>query len=207
VTGRVTLVGSLIGFDHSAVRDGWDANGEWKPEEYDVPGVDTEVHLSGHPFTYRVRAVPTPDGPRVVELHIDSAEHDVPITPADLRSLARYLGRLAYVAAANADEALAMLDPKRFGEPEKPLPKRPGPKGNPDSHYAAIAAFAKQVHQCRDKTGVSARAAIADHYSVTTECADKWLAGARKRGYLKSGELGGKPKPRKQPSANKREDQ
>jgi hypothetical protein len=63
-----------------------------------IPRIGTRITLSGHPFVYGVRASRT-SGPQVVELHIDSLEHDVPLTPDALRKLARYLDRLAYAAA------------------------------------------------------------------------------------------------------------
>ena len=201
VAGQVAEVWHVGGYDHGKIRDGRGANGQLEPITYTVPGVDMAITLSGHPFVYRVGAVAAPDGPQVVELHIGSPERDVPNTPDDLRRLARYLARLAYVAT-NPAEVIALLDSERFHEPERPLPKRPGRKGHPDTHYAEIATYAKQAHRDRDKTGVSVRAAIAARYSVTRDQANKWLRRARDLGYLEAGELGGQPKPRKRPSAN-----
>lgn len=133
----------------------------------------------------------TADGPRVVELHIDSPEHDVALTAADLRKLARYLDRLASAATGR--------DPAKpaFHKPEKPPPKRPGRRGHPDSFYAQIATVAKQAHRDRYWTGLSVRASIAAQRQVTPEVANKWLARARQLGYLQAGDLGGKPKRRK----------
>lgn len=190
VAGQVAEVRCLAGNEHTHYQDG--PTGE--PIVYTVPGVDTAVTLSGHPFIYRVRAITRQEGLQVVELHIDSPEHDVPITPADLRKLARYLDRLAYTATSG----LGLLDSPAFHEPEKPPRKRPGRRGHPDSFYADVAEFAKQVHRERDHdSGVSVRAAIEAHYGVTKNVADKWLARARKGGHLKAGDLGGKPKSRK----------
>ena len=62
-----------------------------------------------------------------MELQIDSLEHDVPLTPNDVRKLARYLDRLAYAAA-----------------------ETPGRRGHSDSVYADIAEFAKQAHRDRN---------------------------------------------------------
>jgi hypothetical protein len=192
VAGQVAEVRFLAGNEHTHYRDGPNC----EPIAYTVPGVDTEVTLSGHPFIYRVRAITSQDGAQVAELHIDSPEHDVPLTAADLRKLARYLDRLAYVAA-NRNEMVALLDSARFHQPEKAPPKRPGRRGHPDSFYADVAEFAKQVHRERNGSGVSVRAAVAAHYGVTKNTADKWLARARKAGHLKAGDLGGQPKSRK----------
>jgi hypothetical protein len=93
-----------------------------------------------------------------VELHIDSLEHEVPLTPDDLRKLARYLDRLAYAAA-----------------------ETPGRRGrSADGFYADIAEFAKQAHRDRHRTGLSVRAAIAAKRNGTDEAANKWRARARK---------------------------
>jgi hypothetical protein len=50
-------------------------------------------------LVYGVRAIRTANDPQSVELRIDSVGHDVPLTPDDLRKLARYPDRLAYPAA------------------------------------------------------------------------------------------------------------
>jgi hypothetical protein len=189
VAGQVAEVSGLAGNAHKHYRDG--PHGE--PIEYTVPGVDTNVRLSGHPFDYRVRAIPTDDGPKVVELHIDSPEHDVPLTPDDLRKLAKYLDRLAYAANTPLNP-----DTDAFHKPEKAPPKRPGARGHGQAFYAEVALFAKEAHQRRmSGSSSSVRDAIAKHWQVTNHTADKWLARARERDLLKAGELGGKPKPRK----------
>ena len=115
----------------------------------------------------------TADGPRVVELHIDSPEHDVALRPADLRKLARYLDRIASTAITSAAPGKPA-----FHKPEKPQPKRPGRRGHPDSFYAEIAKVAKQAHRDRYWTGISVRASIAAQRKVTPEVANKWLARA-----------------------------
>ncbi|WP_156670799.1 MULTISPECIES: hypothetical protein [unclassified Mycobacterium] len=188
VSGQIAEVSALIGNEHVHYRDGPDG----KPIAYSAPGIDTKITLSGHPFVYGVRAREASEGPEVMELHIDSPEHDVPITPADLRKLARYLDRLAHAATVGLDPTT-----QAFLNPEKPPPKRPGPHGHSDTHYASIAEFAKQAHRDRQKNGLSVRRAIAEHYQVSVDTANKWLARARKAGHLQAGDLGGKPKPRK----------
>jgi hypothetical protein len=66
-----------------------------------------------------------------VELHIDSLEHDVPLTPDDLRKLARYLDRLAYAAAEKPGAAWALdgrlLCRHSRVSPSKPIVTATGP--------------------------------------------------------------------------------
>jgi len=189
VAGQITSVGRLVGNDHVRYRDG--PNGE--PIPVTVPGIDTEVTLSGHPFKYRVHAIETDDGPRIVELHIDSPGHDVVITADDMRKIARLLDRLAYAAVRDVD-----VETTAFHKPEQPPPERPGRKGHGDDHYREVAKVALAAHRDYVTTGVSARQAIAKHWTVSVHTADKWQQKARDRGFLKAGDLGGKPAPNRQ---------
>ena len=168
--GDVAEVSILAGRQHTRFRDGPDGT----PIRETIPGIDRQITLSGYPFVYGVRAIETADGPRVVELHIDSPEHDVALTPADLRKLARHLDRLASAAAKNVDPAKPA-----FSKPEKPPPKRPGRRGHPESFYAEIAKVAKQAHRDRYWTGISVRSSIAAQRQVTPDVANKWLARGR----------------------------
>ena len=185
VAGQIAEIRCLLGNVHTRYSDGPGG----VPIEESVPGIDTQVTLAGHPFTYGLRAVMCDEGPRVMELHIDSPDHDVPLTPDDLRKLARYLDRLAYAAAGPVDVTTAA-----FHQPEKPPPKRPGAHGHGREFYAKVAETAKAFHRERHVTGLSVRQRIAKHYTVTEHTADKYLARARKMGFLKAGELGGKPR-------------
>ncbi|CAN5302962.1 hypothetical protein BH11ACT6_BH11ACT6_53370 [soil metagenome] len=185
IAGQISEISYGLFSEYEMLRDG--DGPDWTPVEYSVPGMDTQVSLWGHPFLYRVRAIQTADGPRVTELNIDSPDHDVAITPDDLRNLAKLLDRLAYVGTNPADPST-----KAFHQPEKPPPKRPGRYGNPD-HYVRVAEFARIAHRQRAETGVSVRKAIAQKWMVSEHTADKWLARARKANLLQAGELGGKP--------------
>lgn len=183
VAGDIGEVSGLAGNSHIVLRDGPGG----VPIEHTVPGTDVRLRLWGHPFLYGVRAIKAAGGPQVVELHIDSPEHDVPLRPDDLRALAKLIDRIAYAATDFMDPSTPA-----FHAPEKPLPKRPGRRGYGQDHYAEVAKFAKWTHQ-RRKSGRSVRKAIAERWSVSEHTADKWLARARKAGFLQAGDLGGKP--------------
>ncbi|MEN4449994.1 hypothetical protein [Mycobacterium sp. SM3041] len=183
VAGQITTVSRLVGNSHLRYRDGPDG----EPIAEEVPGVDTEITLSGHPFTYRVRAELTSDGPKVLELQVDSPDHDVPITPDDMRKIAKLLDRLAYAATNDVD-----VSTSSFHRPEQPPPKRPGRKGHGDEFYAEVAEIAKAAHRERHITGESVRQRIARHFTVSLHSADKYLARARQAGHLQAGDLGGK---------------
>jgi hypothetical protein len=185
VAGQIATFHLVAGNEHTNYIDG--PGGE--PIENLTPGIDTVVTLAGHPFTYGLRAEVRADGPRVMELHIASPDHDVPLTPDDLRKVARYLDRLAYAAAVGVD-----VNTAAFHQPEKPLPKRPGRHGLGQEHYTEVAQLARVFHRERQVTGLSVRQRIATHYTVTEHTADKYLARARKFGFLQAGELGGKPR-------------
>ena len=185
MAGQIASFHLVAGREHTRFIDGPGA----EPIEESTPGIDTVVTLAGHPFTYGLRAEMHDGGPRLMELHIDSPDHDVPLTPDDLRKVARYLDRLAYAAAGGVDVHTAA-----FHQPEKPLPKRPGRRGLGQEHYAEVAQFARVFHRERHVTGLSVRQRIAMHYTVTEHTADKYLARARKLGRLQPGELGGKPR-------------
>lgn len=201
VAGQIAEVDVLERRQHTSYRQSTDDKGDWDGDvveyTYTLPGVEVGIRLWGHPFVYRVRAINGERGPQVVELHIDQPQHqpDVPLTPDDLRKLARYLDRLAYAAI---DGLAIMESARRFHEPEKPRRKRPGARGHGQDFYAEIAEFAKLAHKERHIAG-SVRQRIAKHYTVTEHTADKYLARARKMGFLKPGELGGK-----QPSSTRK---
>jgi hypothetical protein len=183
--GDVADVRGLAGVPpHIVVRDGPGG----APIEETVPGIDTRLRLWGHPFLYGVRAVQGADGPQVVELHIDSPEHNVPLSPDDLRALAKLIDRIAFAATDFRDPSTSA-----FHTPEKPPPKRPGRYGHGDAFYAEVALHAREAHQRRmDGSGVSVRKAIAKHWTVSVHTADKWLDRARELGFLNAGDLGGK---------------
>lgn len=183
VPGDITSIGGLAGVEpHEIYSDGPD--GEVLVDY--IPGIETELTLSHFPFVFGVRAAPSPDGPQLVELHIDSPSHDVPITADQLRSLAKFLDRMAYAATDFVDPST-----DAFHRPEKPLPKRPGVKGHGRDHYERVAEVAREAHQ-RRRAGVSARKAIAAKWHVSEHTADKWIARARALKLLKPGELGGR---------------
>lgn len=185
VGGQITSAASLMGYDHTAYRDGPDGT----PIAESIPGVTVEVTLAGHPHVYRVAAVDTQDGPAVTELWIDSPEHDTPITADDLRRIARYLDRLAF-AAVHPDRIHPGVA-RGFHEPERPPARRPGRRGHDPQHYADVAEFAKTAHRDRPRNGISVRQAVAARWQVSVHTADKWLAHARRDGLLDPGDLGG----------------
>lgn len=196
IAGQIARVDLLASREHKGLRDGWDDEGNFAAVEYTytLPGIEARISLRGHPFTYRVRAIVGEDGrPQLAELHIDqpAGEPDVPITADDLRKLAKYLDRLAYAAVEGPRKLASATE---FHQPEK---KRPGRRGHGEKFYAEIAEYAMQAHRNRHRTGESVRQAIATHYKVSLDTADKWLSRARKAGHLKPGDLGGQPKARK----------
>ncbi len=170
-----------------------------EPLKFEVAVDVAEIGLQGHPFTYEVEVMQTADGPKVSGLRIESPGHDVPLEAEDLHKLARLLDRLAHAGhAAATGQALTLLGQGQFdafAEPERVAPpKRPGGRGHPEEFYREVAELARQAHQDRARTGISAKEHIAKQYGVSPETVNTWLARARKRGYLRPGELGGTPR-------------
>ena len=95
VAGQISAVSVVVGKMHTRLRDGPDGT----PVSETIPRIGTADHAVGPPVRLRRTGNQDRRWPQVVELHIDSLEHDVPLTPDALRKLARYLDRLAYAAA------------------------------------------------------------------------------------------------------------
>lgn len=171
-----------------------------------LPGLQAKVVLSGWAFVFIVRVVEVPESsPRVVDLRIYSPTDDVPILNADLRAVP-----LARIAAAVASGLLTsgeqVFDPERWAASEqhsdavKSNTRRARGRGRPtkltDDFLREVARLAREAHQEGKPITAYVAANIEPDPSKQPriDTVRWWLAEARKRGVLTSGELMGKYK-------------
>lgn len=144
-----------------------------------------EVTLVGHPYRYQVRVEIGGGAPRLVELHLVPLDPDAPtdIDPAAIRLVpVRRLAKAAAGFIARMDGAfLGVQDtPTRLLRPER----RPGGgkrRKLDDVHYREVADM---LIAARD-VGEPPREYVAQQMGASLPTVDRWLAEAKKRGYLR----------------------
>lgn len=130
----------------------------------------------GHHLRYWVRIGRDAKGPFIAELRIIGDETRA-VTSEDLRAIP-----LSRLAAAIAGKAFDLLDSPEWHRPDGPGRRKARVD---DAQLQEVADLARQAFQGRQRV----RETLAAHFQVSPFTVDKWLAKARERGFLKSGEL------------------
>ncbi|MEV6323935.1 hypothetical protein AB0M45_22485 [Nocardia sp. NPDC051787] len=136
--------------------------------------IGADVKLFGHDITYRVIAATGPNGPEMRELTLDG--NGRAIVSDDLRRVP--VRRLA---------AAAVRAPVTFltSDWERPEGARRGNQRLGDDHYRQVAEIARDAFV----KGLPVREVVGRALHASPYTVDKWLRGARERGYLQRGEL------------------
>ncbi len=144
-----------------------------------------EIPLHGHAFLYQVRIDRSAGTPRLIELRMVCAETEGgDIDPAAVRNvpvrrLAKAAARFISMTEHGISDAGDVYDPTGAARPDLPQPKRRRNLG--DEHYRQVAA---QLYWARE-IGVAPRDYVAHHFGVTLPTLDRWIAEAKKRGFLR----------------------
>ncbi|ANE80143.1 hypothetical protein A7U43_13190 [Mycobacterium adipatum] len=144
-----------------------------------------QVPLHGHPFRYQVRIDRSAGTPRLTELRMVCAETGTcEIDPAAVRNVpVRRLAKAAAKFVSLTEHGIAdagdVYDPTGPARPDLEPGKRRRNLG--DEHYRQVAA---QISWARE-IGLAPRDYAADYFGVTLPTLDRWIAQAKKRGFLR----------------------
>ncbi|OPX12492.1 hypothetical protein B1790_03320 [Mycobacterium sp. AT1] len=142
-----------------------------------------EIPLYGHDFHYQVRIDRSSGTPRLVELRMVCGEGG-DIDPAAVRNVpVRRLAKAAAKFVSLTEHGIADAgddyDPTGPARPDLEPGKRRRNLG--DEHYRQVAA---QIGWARE-IGLAPRDYAADYFGVALPTLDRWIAEAKKRGFLR----------------------
>jgi hypothetical protein len=143
-----------------------------------------EIPLYGHGFRYQVRIDRSGGTPRLTELRMVCVGDGGDIDPAAVRNIpVRRLAKAAAKFVSLTEHGIAdagdMYDPTGPARPDLEPGKRRRNLG--DEHYRQVAA---QISWARE-IGLAPRDYAADYFGVTLPTLDRWIAQAKKRGFLR----------------------
>ncbi|MCP2178676.1 hypothetical protein LX13_004517 [Williamsia maris] len=143
-----------------------------------------EIQLVGHEHRYQVRVDRSGAAPRLVEMRIVSPDDSADIGPITVRQIpVRRLAESAAKFEAYGDGAFTTIaeidDPTLILRPER----SPGGRGNKrdDAHYRQVALLLMTARE----NGASPREYVAAHAQASKPTVDKWIAEAKRRGFLR----------------------
>ena len=142
-----------------------------------------EIPLYGHDFRYQVRIDRSAGTPRLTELRM-VANTGGDIDPAAInnlpvRRLAKAAAQFISMTECGVASVRDLFDPTGLARPDLP-PGRRRRNVSPE-HYREVAA---QLVRARE-IGFPPREYVADYYAVTLPTLDRWIAEAKKRGFLR----------------------
>jgi hypothetical protein len=141
-----------------------------------------EVPLVGHRHRYQVR-VSSGRAPRLVELRMvsdDAAEIDpAAVRQVPVRRLAKAAAQFIWMTEHGVSNAGDMFDPTGLARPDHKQGSRRRNLG--DEHYRQVAALLGWAREI----GLPPRDYVAGYFVVTRPTLDRWIAEAKKRGFLR----------------------
>lgn len=144
-----------------------------------------EIPLYGHAFRYQVRIDRSAGTPRLTELRMVCAEAGVgDIDPAAVRNVpVRRLAKAAAKFVSLTEHGIAdagdMYDPTGPARPDLEPPKKR--RKLSEEHYRQVAARLLWARE----TGLAPRDYAADYFGVMLPTLDRWIAEAKRRGFLR----------------------
>jgi hypothetical protein len=142
-----------------------------------------EIPLHGHDFRYQVRIERSTGTPRLVELRI-AVNVGGDIDPAAMsnlpvRRLAKAAAQFISMTEHGVTDIGDLYDPTGLARPDiQPGHRR---RNLGDEHYRQVAALLGMAREI----GIPARDYVADYFGVTRPNLDRWIAEAKKRGFLR----------------------
>lgn len=142
-----------------------------------------EIPLHGHAFRYQVRIDRSGGTPRLVELRMVCADDGGDIDPAAVRNvpvrrLAKAAAKFISMTEYGVAEAGDVFDPTGSARPDLEPGKRRRNLG--PEHYRQVAALLLKAREI----GVPPRDDVADYFGVAKPTLDRWIAEAKRRGFL-----------------------
>ncbi|MDX1881863.1 hypothetical protein [Mycolicibacterium sp. 120270] len=151
-----------------------------------TPGSDDgliEIPLYGHDLRYQVRIDRSTGTPHLTELRIVAPDDGGDIDPAavkqvPVRRLAKAAAQFISMTEHGVTNVGDLFDPTGSTRPDLEPGKRRRNLG--PEHYRQVAALLQEAREI----GVPPRQHVADYFGVALPTLDRWIAEAKKRGFL-----------------------